>query len=153
MANWSDMGHAMRRRMGISSSHSESVGTMKNRNIDTPEEVLASAAHSASPRRYVGMDYSGVTNVSAKPLKGTLMPKKNTQAGDPTIMNKANRKNVSAGSATQTERMGARYTVGAKFPAIHSAEAAATMANAKMIPSVSGRQSPDFTYGISDSRN
>jgi len=147
MANWSDMGHAMRRRMGLSSSHSESAGKMKNRNIDTPEEVLASAAHSASPRRYVGADYSGVTNVSAKPLRGKLMPKKNTQAGDPTAGGKANRKNVPAGNAAQSERMGARYVVGAKFPAVHSVEASATMANAKMIPSVRGRQSADFTYG------
>jgi hypothetical protein len=150
MATWSDMGHAMRRRMGIPSSHSESAGNMKNRNIDTPEEVLASAAHSASPRRYVGMDYSGVTNVSAKPLKGKLMPKKNTQAGDPTIANKANRKNVSAGNAAQSERMGARYVIGAKFPAVHSAEAAATMANAKIVPSSTGRQSKDFNYGMSN---
>lgn len=147
MANWSSLGHAVRRRMGLSSSHLESAGTMKNRNIDTPEEVLASAAHSASPRRYVGMDYSGVTNVSAKPLKGKLMPKKNTQAADPIVNNKANRKNVSAGNAAQSERMGARYVVGAKFPAVHSAEAAATMANAKVVPSVTGRQSPDFNYG------
>lgn len=153
MANWSGMGHAMRRRMGASSSHLESVGTMKNRNIDTPEEVLASAAHSASPRRYVGADYSGVTAPSAQPLRGKLMPKKNTQAGDPTIMNKANRKNVSAGNAAQSERMGARYVIGAKFPAVHSVEASATMANAKTISSAAGRQAPDFTYGISDSRN
>lgn len=147
MANWSDMGHAMRRRMGAPSSHSESAGTMKNRNIDTPEEVIASAAHASSPRRYVGQDLGGVTNVSAKPLKGTLVKKKNTQAGDPTIANKANRKNVSAGTASQSERLGARYTVGAKFPAIHSAEASATMANARMIRSVAGRQTPDFNYG------
>lgn len=147
MAIWSSMGHAMRRRMGAASSHLESAGNMKNRNIDTPEEVLASAAHSASPRRYVGMDYSGVTNISGKPLKGKLMPKKNTQAGDPTIANKANRKNVSAGNAAQSERMGARYSIGAKFPAVYSAEASATMGNAKIVPSVSGRQSPDFNYG------
>ena len=152
MATWSGMGHAMRRRMGLSASHSESVGTMKNRSIDTPEEVLASAAHMSSPRRYVGTDYSDVTNVSAKPLRGKLMPKKNTQAGDPTIMNKANRKNVSAGNAAQSERMGARYVVGAKFPAVHSIEASATMANAKMIPSARGRQSADFSYGM-DSGN
>jgi hypothetical protein len=144
MANWSGLGHAMRRRTGAPSSHSESVGTMKNRSIDTPEEVLASAAHSASPRRYVGADYSGVTNVSAKPLKGKLMPKKNTQAGDPVSANKANRKNVSAGNAAQSERMGARYVVGAKFPAVHSIEASATLANAKMIPSKAGS---DFKYG------
>ena len=137
----------MRRRMGLSSSHSESAGTMKNRSIDTPEEVLASAAHMSSPRRYVGADYSGVTNVSAKPLKGKLMPKKNVQAGDPTIMNKANKKNVSAGSAAQSERMGARYVVGAKFPAVHSIEASATLSNAKVVPSSRGRQTPDFNYG------
>lgn len=147
MANWSDMGHAMRRRMGLSASHSESAGTMKNRNIDTPEEVLASAAHMSSPRRYVGMDYSGVTNVSGKPLKGKLMPKGNKQSADPTIMNKANRKNVSAGTSTQSERMGARYTIGAKFPAVHSVEASATMGNARMVPSSVGRQAPDFNYG------
>ncbi len=144
MANWSDMGHAMRRRTGVPSSHSESVGTMKNRSIDTPEEVLASAAHSASPRKYVGADYSDVTNVSAKPLKGKLMPKKNVQAGDPTIMNKANRKNVPAGDAARSERMGARYVIGAKFPAVHSIEASATLSNAKMVPSKAGK---DFTYG------
>lgn len=147
MAIWSGLGHAMRRRMGAPSSHLESAGNMKNRSIDTPEEVLASAAHSSSPRRYVGADYSGVTSVSAKPLRGKLMPKKNTQAGDPTAGGKANRKNVPAGNAAQSERMGARYVVGAKFPAVHSVEAAATMANAKMIPSVRGRQSADFTYG------
>jgi hypothetical protein len=117
---------------------------MKNRSIDTPEEVLASAAHSSSPRRYVGADYSGVTNVSAKPLKGKLMPKKNVQAGDPTANGKANRKNVPAGNAAQSERMGARYVVGAKFPAVHSIEASATLANAKMVPSKAGG---DFKYG------
>ena len=118
--------------------------------MEKPEEGIASEEHSARKRRYVGMDYSGVTNVSAKPLKGKLMPKKNTQAGDPTIANKANRKNVSAGNAAQSERMDARYVIGAKFPAVHSAEAAATMANAKIVPSATGRQSKDFNYGMSN---
>lgn len=148
MANWSDMGHAMRRRMGLSASHSESAGTMKNRSIDTPEEVLASAAHMSSARRYVGSDYSGVTNISGKPLKGKLMPKKNTQAGDPNYGAKVNRKNVPAGNAAQSERMGARYVVGAKFPAVHSIEASATLSNAKIVPSSKGRQSADFNYGM-----
>ena len=152
MANWADMDHAMRRRMGAPSNHFESVGNMKNRNIDTPEEVLASAAHAASPRRYVGMDYSGVTNVSAKPLKGKLMPKGNKQAADPIVANKANRKNIPAGNAAQSERLGARYVVGAKFPGVHSVEASATLANAKTVRSVSGKQAPDFNYGMSDSR-
>lgn len=152
MANWADMGYAMRRRSG-KTNHLESAGKGMARNIDTPEEVLASAAHAASPRRYVGMAYDGVVgDVSSNPAKGKLMPKRNTQAGDPTAGGKANRKNVPAGSAVQTERMGARYVVGAKFPAVHSIEASATLANAKIVPSVSGKQSPDFNYGIQDSR-
>jgi hypothetical protein len=44
--------------------------------------------------------------------------------------------------------MGARYVVGAKFPAVHSIEASATLSNAKVVPSVRGRQSADFTYGM-----
>ncbi len=148
MANWSDMGHAMRRRMGLSASHSESAGNMKNRNIDTPEEILNSSAHMSSPRRYVGMDYSGVANVSGKPLKGKLIPKGNRQAADPTGgVTKVNRKNVSAGNAAQSERMGARYTITTKFPAVHSIEASATLGNAKIVPSSAGRQAPDFNYG------
>lgn len=152
MANWADMGYAMRRRSG-KTNHLESAGKGMARNIDTPEEVLASAAHSASPRRYVGMAYEGVVgDVSSKPVKGQLMPKKNTQAGDPTAGGKANRKNIPAGPAAQMERLGARYVVGAKFPAVHSIEASATLANARMVPSISGRQAPDFNYGMQDSR-
>jgi hypothetical protein len=92
---------------------------------------------------------AGAANISGSPLKGKLMPKKNTQAADPTIANKANRKNVSAGNAAQSERMGARYSIGVKFPKGTNIEAAATMANAKMVPSVTGRQAPNFDAGMS----
>jgi hypothetical protein len=147
MARWTDVGHAMRRRMGAPSNHNESTGNSMSRNNITPEEVLASAEHANSARRYVGQ-VSGVANMSGAPLKGKLMPKKNTQAGDPTIANKANRTNMLAGDAAQSERMGARYAIGAKFPAVHSIEATATMANARIVPSVSGRNAPNFEYGM-----
>lgn len=144
---WTSLGHAMRRRMGAPSNHHEATGKSMSKNNMTPEEVLASAEHANSARRYVGQ-MSGVANTSGAPLKGKLMPKKNTQAGDPTIANKANRKNMLAGNAAQSERMGARYVVGAKFPAVHSIEATATMANAKIVPSVAGKNAPNFEYGM-----
>ena len=147
MATWTSLGHAMRRRMGAPSNHHEATGNSMSKNNMTPEEVLASAEHANSARRYVGQ-VSGVANMSGAPLKGKLMPKKNTQAGDPTIANKANRTNMLAGDAAQSERMGARYVVGAKFPAVHSIEATATMANARIVPSVSGKNAPNFEYGM-----
>ena len=146
MPFWTGLGHAMRRRSGMPMSHHGSVGKTLSKNMPTPEEVLSSAEHANSPRKYVGQ-MTGVANVSGAPLKGQLMPKKNKQAGDPTAGGKANRKNVSAGNAVQSERMGARYVVGAKFPAVHSIEASATMANAKTVPSVSGKNKPNFDYG------
>lgn len=150
MATWTSLGHAMRRRMGAPSNHHEAAGKSMNRNMMTPEEVLASAEHANSARKYVGQ-MTGVANTSGAPLVGKLMPKKNTQAGDPVGNTKANRANKLAGNAAQSERMGARYVVGANFPAVHSIEASATMANAKIVPSVMGKNSPDFNYGMNNS--
>jgi len=150
MATWTSLGHAMRRRIGAPSNHHEAAGKSMSRNNMTPEEVLASAEHANSARKYVGQ-VTGVANMSGAPLKGTLMPKKNTQAGDPVGATKANRQNVSAGNAVQSERMGARYSVGAQLPAVHSIEATATMMSAKIVPSVSGKNAPDFNYGMNNS--
>jgi hypothetical protein len=136
--------------MGAPSSHLEAAGKSMARTNLTPEEVIASAEHANSPRKYVGQ-VLGVANTSGSPLKGTLVAKKNTQAGDPTIANKANRKNVSAGNAVQSERMGARYVIGATFPAVHQSELGATMGNARTVRSVSGKNSPNFGDGMSSS--
>jgi hypothetical protein len=89
-----------------------------------------------------------LANISGAPLKGTLIGKKNTQAGDPTITNKANKKNVLVNKHAASERMGARYAVGEKFPAVHQSEVGPTMANARIVPSVMGRQAPDFNSGM-----
>lgn len=85
------------------------------------------------------------------PSRGTAVAKKNTQAGDPTSGGKANRSNVSAGNAAQSERMGARHRISVKFPAGYDPAASATMANGRVIRSVAGRQAPNFNDGNSAS--
>ena len=151
MASWTSVGHAMRRRMGAPSNHHEAAGKSMDRNHMTPEEVIASAEHKNSARKYVGQS-AGFSAPSATPSKGTLMPKKNTQASDPTAGGKANRTNMLAGNAAQSERMGARYRTTVKFAPTIAPEAGPTMANAKMVPSVSGRQAPNFDNGMNSVR-
>ena len=151
MASWTSLGHAMRRRMGAPSNHHEAAGKSMARNIMTPEEVISSAEHKNSARKYVGQDAS-FTSPSAKPAKGTLMGKKNTQASDPTAGGKANRTNMLAGNAAQSERMGARYRTSVKFAPTIDPAAGPTMANAKQVPSVAGRQTPNFDNGMNSVR-
>lgn len=148
MALWTSMGHAMRRRMGAPANHLEAAGKTMARNIMTPEEVIASAEHKNSARKYVGQSTGGFEAV--KPERGTPIAKKNTQASDPTAGGKANRTNVSAGNAAASERMGARYRINASYPTV-APEAAATMRNAKTISSVMGKQSPNFSDGMQSS--
>ena len=120
-----------------------------SKNIPTTEEILASAAHASSPRRYMGMDAAKLA--PSVPSRGTAVAKKNTQAGDPTSGGKANRANVPAGNAAASERMGARHRISVKFPASTEPAAAETMANGRMISSVAGRQAPNFNDGNSSS--
>jgi hypothetical protein len=97
----------------------------------------------------MGMDAAKLA--PSAPSRGTKMPKKNTQAGDPTAGGKANRSNVSAGNAAQSERMGARHRISVKFPAGHDPAASATMSSGRVIRSVAGRQAPNFNDGNSAS--
>jgi hypothetical protein len=134
--------------MGAPSSHLEATGKSMSRNNMTPEEVISSAEHINSPRKYVGTNY-GMEAV--KPEKGTLIGRKNKQAGDPTAGGKANRKNVLAGNAAASERMGAAYSVSQKFPKGTEPAAGPTMANARTVPSVAGRQAPNFNSAMGES--
>jgi len=145
MASWTSMGHAMRRRMGAPSNHHEAAGKSMNKDL-SPEQVIASGA-----RAYMGSEAGSFTSPSAKPTVGKLMPKKNTQAADPTAGGKANRTNMLAGNAVASERMGARHRISVKFPAGTEPAAAETMANGRMISSVAGRQAPNFNDGNSSS--
>lgn len=158
MAKWTDMGHAMRRRVGAPSNHLESAGPTSGRMHDTADEQFEMAKSADSPRISVGedemdshtfmsdeQDADDYTGKAAKPM-ANLMPKKNTQSQDPTIMNKANRKNVA-----YSERMGASYRVSVPYTPTVDPVAGPTMANARTVPSVQGRQNPNFQGGMSDS--
>jgi hypothetical protein len=138
MATKYSVGHAMRRRSGVSSSPTFEGNTMRTHK--TAEEHLGAAASAGSHRVSVGA--SDVYAASATPaLQGTLVPKKNVQAGDPTAGGKANRQNI--------EVIGASYRVAPKTTFVQLDPAAGpTMANARIIQSVSGRSNPNFDSGI-----
>jgi hypothetical protein len=131
MSDFRKMGHAMRRRAGAASSHLDAAG--KKTSVDVPN-VIDQHITAGSAKLAVGA------------VKGTLVPKKNTQAADPTAGGKANRTNVSA-----SERAGAAYKVSAKY-SVSSPEAAATMRNARIVPSVMGARS-NMDAASNDSRN
>ena len=122
------MGHGMRRRTGNPSNHTESAGKSMARNHMTADEHMGAAASSGSHRVPMGMDAYNVTPAPA--LKGTLVPKKNVQAMDPTgAGTKQNRQNI--------EKIGATYRVSPKSTFVQlDPSAGPTMASAKLVPSV-----------------
>lgn len=136
MANWSDIGHGMRRRMGAPSNHHESAGhEMAERNHMTSDEAMEQQAAMGSARVPVG---------AVPQYQGTLMPRHNTQAADPSDPgSKQNRVNI--------ERLGATYRVTAAMGASIDPAAGATMASARIVPSIQGRENPNFESGIQQS--
>jgi hypothetical protein len=134
MASWADQGHAMRRREGNPSSHLESAGKSMARTHQTSEEAYEETGKNMGTRVPMNeMNSMDEVNKSQmKGLKGTLVKKKSTQAADPTYGGKANRANI--------EKAGASYRITAKVdsPLIDPA-VGPTMANARTVPSVRGR--------------
>jgi hypothetical protein len=133
MAMWADKGHAMRRRDGDPSSHLESAGKSTARVHQTSDEAYESAGKVMSSR--VPMNDGGMTSVdevNKSQMKGTLVKKKSTQAADPTYGGKANRQNI--------EKAGASYRITAKVDSpLVDPSVGPTMANARIVPSVQGR--------------
>lgn len=136
MASWTSMGHGMRRRMGVPSNHHESAGhEMAERHHITSDEAMEQHAAAGSARAPLG---------AAPALQGTLIPRQNVQAGDPTNPgSKQNRVNI--------ERIGATYRVNAAMSPPIDPSAGATMASARIIPSIQGRENPNFETGIQGS--
>ena len=153
MAAWASQGHGMRRRTGAPSNHLESAGNAMARMHKTSDEAheeagsmgshriaMGSNAYSASPDATM----SSVDELNPGQLRGTLVPKKSTQAMDPTAGGKANRQNI--------EKIGATYRVAPKSTFVQLDPAAGpTMANARIVPSVQGRANPNFEAGIQSS--
>ena len=139
MATNYSVGHGMRRRSGTPSSYTESAGKNMARYHQTSDEAHSDADAAGSVRIPIGLQEA------VPALQGTLVPKKNVQAMDPTgAGSKGNRQNI--------ERIGATYRVQPKATYMQLDPAAGpTMANARIIPSVAGRANPNFEAGIESS--
>lgn len=161
MAKWTDMGHAMRRRAGAPTNHLESAGPTAGRMHDTSDEQYETAKSQNSPRTSIGEEMNSNENIensmspiqdaddyaakAATPEMGTMVAKHNTQAADPTAGGVGHRNNV-----LYNERLGASYKVTVNTDFTVDPTVGPTMANARVIPSVMGRQNPDFTGAIND---
>lgn len=134
MSDYRKMGHAMRRRAGAASNHMDGAG--KKTSVDVPNVIEQHIT-------------AGSAKLSVGAVKGTLVPKKNTQAADPTAGGKSGGRPaiLNAGG----ERLGAAYRVKSKY-SVSSPEAAATMANGRIVPSTMGSRQ-NFSSGSADSMN
>jgi len=150
MAKWTDRGYAMRRREGAPSNHLESAGPTNGRDHDTAEEQYEMAKNQDSARVSLGegaidTPHEVMSPEQNMPENGTLVAKHNTQAADPTAGGVGHRNNV-----LYSEKLGASYRVTAITDFTVDPTVGPTMANARVIPSVMGRQNPNFTGAITD---
>ena len=148
MATSYSVGHGMRRRSGIPMNPLEAAGKSMARTHMTSDEAYSAARAAGSTRIPMGAGspdaaaYGQMDEINPGQMRGTLMPKKNIQAADPTNPgSKQNRQNI--------EKIGATYRVQPKSTFFELDPAAGpTMANARIVPSIQGRQSPNFAMGI-----
>lgn len=150
MQKWTDLGHAMRRRVGAPSSHLEAAGSDRARDHYTSEEHYEMAKNAKSARVSLGegqidTPHEVMSPKQNAPLKGKLVAKKSGKSQDPTAGGKVNKTNV-----LYNERLGASYRVSVPFTPTVDPVAGPTMASAKTIPSVLGRQAPDFKSAASE---
>jgi len=133
MSDYRKMGHAMRRRAGAASNHMDGAG--KRTSVDMPD-VVSDLISAGSARLSVGA------------VRGKLMPKKNTQAADPTVMGAKPRRTPVKIDAS-SERLGACCKISAKSTCIDPASSA-TMSSARTVPSTMGARQ-GFSGAASDS--
>lgn len=140
MAKFS-MGHGMRRRAGAPSNYLEAAGKSMARSNPTSDEAMASAGNSAR----VPMGMSAYQTGAAPALQGTLVPKKNVQAGDPAVGGVSPRRTPVLN--TGGERLGGAYQVKAMAGATLDPAIGVTQANSRIVPSIQGRANPNFDMG------
>jgi hypothetical protein len=133
MSDYRKMGHAMRRRAGAAMNTIAAAG--KKTSADVPSVIEQHIT-------------AGSAKLSVGAVKGTLVPKKNTQASDPTAGGKSGGRPaiLNAGG----ERLGAAYRVKSKY-SVSSPEAAATQANGRTVPSTMGSRQ-NFSDGTDSSK-
>lgn len=109
-------------------------------NNDAYDEALAGAAAANPNRQPIGTEVAA--SVSAAPAtSGTLVPKKNVAAGDPTAQPNPSRPNV------PQNRNGAAYGIRVNYTAQTSPEAGMTQANGRLFKSAVNRDRYNFFDG------
>jgi hypothetical protein len=132
MSDYRMMGQAMRRRAGASSS--TLGGADKKVSVEVPD-AINEMLNASSARLSVGA------------VRGKLIPKKSTQAADPTVMGpKAKRAPMQAGA----EKLGPACRITSSY-SVTSPEAASTMRNGRIVSSTMGTRA-SLTDSIHDSR-
>ena len=110
----------------------------------------AVAAGNTQGRKTMGEEGRKFTSPSASPKAGTLIPKKNTAAGDPTgAGTKTNRVNEPA--AKGGERKGAAYSIKATYMKQTDPSAGMTQANGRIVSPAVTRQRDSWAQGIETS--
>ena len=110
----------------------------------------AASAGNTQGRKTMGDEGRKFTSPSAAPKAGTLIPKKNTAAGDPTgAGTKANRE--FAAGAPGGERKGAAYSIKATYMKQTAPEAGMTQANGRIVSPSVVRQKDSWAQGIETS--
>jgi hypothetical protein len=121
---------------------------MAKSSIPSPDEALAGMAKQGrKPMMKDGIKFS---SPSAAPQAGTLVPKKNTAAGDPTSQKGAPRANVPAPSPAQ-DRNGAAYSIKARYTKLTDPAAGMTQANGRIIKTAMKRDRTNFDSGAGTS--
>jgi len=112
--------------------------------IPSPDEALAGMAKQG--RTPIGREGAKFSSPSASPKAGTLVPKKDSKAGDPTgAGSKMNRQNVP--QVPGGERHGAAYSIKAKYTKLTDPAAGMTQANGRIIASATKRDRANFDSG------
>ena len=114
------------------------------------EVDAAAAAGNTQGRKTMGDEGRKFTSPSASPQAGTLVPKKNTAAGDPTAAGtKANR--VNEARVPGAERKGAAYSIKATYMKQTDPSAGMTQANGRIVSPAVTRQKDSWAQGIETS--
>jgi hypothetical protein len=108
----------------------------------------AVAAGNTQGRQSSGREGTKFSSPSASPKSGTLVPKKNVAAGDPTgAGTKANRANTPYAG----ERKGAAYSIKATYMKQTAPEAGLTQANGRIVSPSVVRSKDSYTEGLETS--
>ena len=111
---------------------------------------VAVAAENTQGRSSMGSEGVKFSSPSAAPVSGTLRPRGNAAAGDPTASGtKMNRENVQ--QTPEMERNGAAHTIKGNYMKQTDPAAGATQANGRIVPPSVIRSTQSFDQGIGTS--